>query len=261
MKFDYKKYNQIYWDRIGPKELNNHKHWLDDAIARSKNGQLDIYVSPYKSIPHHFLQNIPSDSEILVVGGAGGYQVPILASAGHRITSLDISEEQLNLDKRACEKHNLSIKTIVGDMEHLDSLVEKNKFDLIINPPSLNFIENLEQVIQNFKNCLKPNGLVISGIMHSFLQQVNIEEYKKDNIVLEKKSENKIQNSIENGLPIEFPHSLENILTAFIKNDLNLIHFEEDNWGKELNEKIDKYLDSFIIIVAEKLQPKDEDYE
>jgi SAM-dependent methyltransferase len=54
--------------------------------------------------------------DVLCLASGGGQQAPLLAAAGARVTSSDLSEEQLALDELAAHRESLSLNTVRGDM-------------------------------------------------------------------------------------------------------------------------------------------------
>ena len=75
----------------------------------------------------------PRLRSVLVVCGAGGQQAPVFASLGLKVTLLDMSEEQLAVDRRVAAKRGLDIELIRADICDPDILPGRT-FDLVYQP-------------------------------------------------------------------------------------------------------------------------------
>lgn len=98
---------------------------------------------------------------VLCLAAGGGRQSALYAKAGGEVTVVDISGEMLELDRRAAQQHNLPIRTIQANMQHLPML-DTASFDLIVHPVSTCYVSDVGPVFQEVARLLKPGGLYIS---------------------------------------------------------------------------------------------------
>ena len=161
-----KQVNSSSWD----KEVERNNYWTKivspDSISRAKEGLLDLRLGPEKIIPSSWANEIKSP--VLALAGAGGQQGPILAAASFDTTVYDLSKKQLEQDAKAAELYNLNIKTIQGDMCNL-AIFEKESFNTVINPISLNFIKDLKQVYDEVHRVLVKGGTYMFNIANPIM--------------------------------------------------------------------------------------------
>lgn len=126
-----------------------------EALDSARKGNL--VVSFYdKKVPDEWLYNI-KDKKVLCLAGAGGLQAPLLACAGADVTVLDISEKMLDKDRELAESEKLPIEIVKGNMCYL-SQFSNDTFDMVINPPSLMYVPNLDVVFDEVYRVTKTGG-------------------------------------------------------------------------------------------------------
>lgn len=109
-----------------------------------------------KEVPKEWLSNIKG-KKVLCLAGAGGLQAPILACAGADVTVIDISDKMLDKDRDIAKSETLSIEIVKGNMCDL-SCFDDNTFDLVVNPPSLMYIPDLDIVFNEVYRVTKADG-------------------------------------------------------------------------------------------------------
>lgn len=102
-----------------------------------------------------WLRDVRLDGKLLLcLGAGGGRQGPLHAAAGAEVTVVDVSERQLDHDRRA------GLKTLCTSMEKLDGL-EDASFDIVVQPVSACYVADLDRVHAEVARVLKPGGLYI----------------------------------------------------------------------------------------------------
>lgn len=124
--------------------------------ARTGNLKLQCFG---RDIPKEWIKDVDA-KKILCLAGAGGLQAPLLASAGAKVTVLDISNKMLDKDREIAKNENLQIEIIKGNMCDL-SMFHDCCFDYIINPPSLMYIPNPLVVFRECYRVLSKGGSFI----------------------------------------------------------------------------------------------------
>jgi SAM-dependent methyltransferase len=91
---------------------------------------------------------------LLCLGAGGGRQGPLHALAGADVTVVDVSERQLDHDRRA------GLRTVCASMDKLDALADAS-FDFVVQPVSTSYVADLDRVHAEVARVLKPGGLYI----------------------------------------------------------------------------------------------------
>lgn len=141
--------NQVWWSNCATAE----------QIEAAKNGKLELTLGISKPVPKEWIADI-TGKKVLCLAGAGGLQAPLLASAGAKVTVIDISKKMLEKDIYMAQKYNLEIQIEHGNMADL-SRFENETFDYIINPASLFYVPSVHPVFKECYRVLKRGGSLI----------------------------------------------------------------------------------------------------
>jgi SAM-dependent methyltransferase len=102
-----------------------------------------------------WLRDLPlAGKALLCLGAGGGRQGPLHAAAGAIVTVVDVSEKQLDHDRRA------GLKTLCASMDKLDGLADAS-FDIVVQPVSSCYVADLDRVHAEVARVLRPGGLYI----------------------------------------------------------------------------------------------------
>ncbi len=99
-----------------------------------------------------------SGKEVLCLAGGGGQQSAAFSVLGARVTVVDLSEEQLQRDRRVAAHYHVEIKTLQGDMRDLSRLGAQS-FDIVWQPYSLNFVPDARAVFAQVARVLRRQGI------------------------------------------------------------------------------------------------------
>ncbi|MGI8893278.1 MAG: class I SAM-dependent methyltransferase [Bacteroidia bacterium] len=252
---DILQHNKIAWNNY----VNKKDRWTipvtDQELKNAKEGNWNIVLTPKKTVPHNWFPQL-SGLKILGLASGGGQQGPILAALGADVTIFDNSEMQLLQDKTVSDKFDLKIKTIEGDMKDL-SVFENNSFDLVFNPCSILFVENVIPVWKECYRVLKPGGILMTGLINpiSFQLDENSLEliYKQPYSDIRSLPEERLEELKNNYEAVVFGHSLSDQIGGQLDAGFILTNMYEDNWGGE--NKMDEFLNAFIATRA--IKPED----
>ena len=240
------KHNKSAWDNYVDKKDRWTIPVSDQELENAKNGKWNIVLTPIKPVPHNWFPDLKG-LKILGLASGGGQQGPILAALGADVTIFDNSEKQLLQDKTVSDKFNLGIKTVQGDMKNL-SVFEDNSFDLVFNPCSVLFVDNVLPVWKECFRVLKPNGILMTGLINpiSFqLDEVNLKLiYKQPFSDLHSLPKEKLDALIKNNEALVFGHSLKDQISGQLEVGFNLTNMFEDDWGGD--SKMDDFFPAFI---------------
>ncbi len=250
-------YNRATWDRIAQQGDKYFPALTEQEIELAKTGKIKIKVTPIQWVPEDWLGDV-CDKTVLCLACGGGQQAPLFAAAGADTTVFDFSEQQLHRDQQANKNFDLEIKIAHGDMADL-SIFQHDRFDLIINPCSVCYCPDLNPIWNEVARVLKPGGRFITG----FTKPVN---YLFDPIAMEEKNilaanrkipysdlhlEKIEREQIMGGeRPIEFGHSLADLIGGQIAAGLRIIGFYEDRWGGD--DLLSEHIDVFAATLATK---------
>lgn len=243
---DIVKYNKSAWDNYVDKKDRWTIPVSDEALKNVKKGNWSVVLTATKAVPHNWFPPL-KDLKILGLASGGGQQGPILAALGADVTIFDNSEKQLQQDKKVSDQFNLDIKTIQGDMRDL-SVFADNSFDLIFNPCSILFVDDVLPVWKECFRVLKPKGILMTGLINPISFQLDEESlkliYKLPFSDLHSLPTEKLEVLKKNQEPLVFGHSLTDQIGGQLDAGFTITALYEDNWNGE--NKMDEFLPAFL---------------
>ncbi|MUK87906.1 methyltransferase domain-containing protein [Ornithinibacillus sp. L9] len=256
---DVVKQNSNAWDKKVEEGVVYTQAVSKDVIEKAKNGEWSITVTTCKPVPREWFPKSLKGLKILCLASGGGQQAPVLASLGADVTVMDISRKQLEKDELVARRDALTLITVQGDMSDLSNF-EDEKFDMIINPVSNLFVEDVRPVWKEAARVLKTNGILISGYTNPLLFIFDDEEDKKGNLVVKNSiptssidnlSEEEVNKYMEGQDTIEFGHTLEDQIQGQIDAGFVIAGLYEDDFGG--SRPLDKFIKCFIATKAIKI--------
>ena len=253
-KMDIIDYNRSAWDNYVDKKDRWTIPVSEEELENAKNGIWNINLTPTKPVPHTWFPTLKG-LKILGLASGGGQQGPILATMGADVTIFDNSKKQLQQDKSLSDNYNLNIKTVQGNMKDL-STFKDNSFDLIFNPCSILFVDTILPVWQECFRVLKPNGILMTGLINPVSFQLDEESlklnHKRPFSGLHSLSKEKLEELKRNKEAMVFGHSLTDQISGQLEAGFSLTNMYEDDWGGK--SKLDEFISSFIATRAVKKQ-------
>jgi ubiquinone/menaquinone biosynthesis C-methylase UbiE len=251
---DIVKHNKLAWDNYVDKKDRWTIPVSDQELENVKNGNWSIVLTPKKAVPKNWFPTLKG-LKILGLASGGGQQGPILATLGADVTIFDNSEKQLLQDKTLSDKFDLDIKTVQGDMKDL-SVFADNSFDLIFNPCSILFVDDVLPVWKECFRVLKPNGILMTGLMNPISLQLDEKNltliYKQPFSDLHSLPTEELEELKKNKEALLFGHSLTDQIGGQLDAGFTITAMFEDSWGGE--NKMDEFLPAFIATRAIKPQ-------
>jgi len=253
------KHNSNAWDKKVEEGSKYTQSVSSEIIEKSKSGVWEIGVTTEKSVPRNWFPKSISGLKILCLASGGGQQGPILAAAGADVTITDISKKQLEQDEMVAKRDGLRLRTIQGDMSDLSDF-DDEYFDIVVNPVSNLFVENVHPVWNEVSRVLKNKGILIAGFTNPLLWIFDDNKERKG--VLDVKNsipsstldylpKDEIQDFIKSNNTIEYAHTLEDQIQGQINAGFVIAGFYEDDFGG--TRIIDKHIKTFIATRAIKL--------
>jgi len=250
---DVVEHNRISWNR----QSKRGSQWCEpvdaETISRARRGDWEVVLTPLKPVPRSWFGGIEG-KEVLCLASGGGQQAPVLAAAGARVTSFDLSSEQLEKDRLVATREELSIVTVQGDMADL-SVFGDERFDLIFHPVSNVFAPDVRPVWKECHRVLKSGGALLAGMMNPVFFM--FDQYESDESrALEVKfklpysdltdlDEAARAKLIEEKTALEFSHSLTDQIGGQIDAGFQLTGFYEDWWTDEATP-LNQYCSTFM---------------
>ncbi len=256
-------YNRRAWN----KESSQGSRWStpmsQNIIESARKGSWQVILTPNKPVPRSWFGNL-IDKNVLCLASGGGQQAPILAAAGAKVVSFDLSEEQLKKDCDVAKRDGLQITCVQGDMTNLYEFAAES-FDLIFHPISNVFVPDVKAVWLECYRILKTGGDLLAGFMNpSFFLFDHEEAEKCGKLIVKRKlpfSEPYDLNSSQrtqweaNKTPAQFSHSLDTQIGGQIAAGFAIIGFYEDSWSDEAT-LLNQFSPTSIATRARKLSKK-----
>jgi SAM-dependent methyltransferase len=248
---DIRSYNREAWNREVEGGENRWSQPVSpEVIERAKIGQFSILLTENKPVPFEWFPPLVG-ADVLCLASGGGQQGPVLAAAGARVTVFDNSPAQLKQDQLVAARESLSLITVEGDAADLSSFADES-FDLVFNPCSTVFMPDVRAVWKECYRVLRPRGILMTGSMNPVHYIFDL--YKADEGVLEVTHsipysdltsipQEDLEELIEKGLPVEFGHSLSDLLGGQLDAGFVITHIYEDYM---LDSPLHKYHPSYL---------------
>ncbi|MFQ6041867.1 MAG: class I SAM-dependent methyltransferase [Candidatus Poribacteria bacterium] len=116
-------------------------------------------------MPEHLSDIYPANvlagvegKDVLCLASGGGQQSAVFGLLGARVTVLDLTEGQLEGDRRTAAHYGYGLTTIQGDMRDISCLADES-FDLVYQGNSMAWVPDVRQVYLGVARVLRPGGL------------------------------------------------------------------------------------------------------
>jgi SAM-dependent methyltransferase len=157
----------------------NRKRW--NALARANVE----YARPFldytsedarRHVYRHGVLEDVAGKRVLCLASGGGQDSVAFGLLGADITVYDLSDVQLERDRRGASHHGLRVETVQGDMRDL-SVFPTDSFDVVWQPYSVNFVPSVEPVFQEVARVLKPSGVFFLQFANPFVMAIDDESW------------------------------------------------------------------------------------
>lgn len=209
------------------------------TIAAARAGEWEVKLTSRLPVPRSWFGEL-AGRDVLCLASAGGQQAPVLAAAGARVTSFDLSDEQLARDAAVAEREGLSITLERGDMADLSRFADAS-FDLVFHPVSNVFVPDVRPVWRECFRVLRSGGRLLSGAMNPALFLFDHEEADRTERLVVKHAlpysdakdlpADEVAARLARGEPLEYSHSLDSLIGAQLAAGFRLVGFYEDRWS------------------------------
>ncbi len=253
---DLRQLNKRAWDR--QVEIGN--PWTvpvgPEEIAQARIGHWQIGLTPTKAVPQEWLGDVNA-KKILCLASGGGQQGPILSAAGAEVTVLDNSPRQLDQDRSVARREGLSLKTVEGTMADLSVLGEE-RYDLIFNPVSTCFVDDVKAVWRECARMLRTGGTLLAGVVNPIVYCFDLQLMENSGKLemrhrlpyadSEQLSPGELQEWLQKGLPLEFSHTLGDLIGGQLDAGLVVTGLYEDHDKPQSGAVLNQYFEKYIAI-------------
>ncbi|HEX6182786.1 MAG TPA: class I SAM-dependent methyltransferase [Pyrinomonadaceae bacterium] len=233
---DVRDYNRRAWDR----QVEGGNEWTvpvgPEVIAEARRGRWSVLLTEQKPTPRDWFPEEMSGLEVLCLASGGGQQGPTLAAAGARVTVLDNSPAQLAQDRLVAEREGLELATFEGDMRDLSRFADES-FDLVFHPVSNLFVPDVRPVWREAFRVLRRGGALLAGFNNPALYIFGWQEEERAALEVkyslpysdvESLDAEARERLLASGTPVEFSHTLEDLIGGQLAAGLHLTALYED---------------------------------
>ena len=237
-EFDSFSHNRSAWNTL----VAEGNEWTlpstPEQVARARQGDWQVLLTPERAVPHAWFgtaNGLLSGKRILGLASGGGQQCPLFSAAGADVTVFDASDAQLAQDRMVALREGLRLKTVQGNMLDLSAFAS-DQFDIVFNPCSVCFVDDVRPVWREAARVLKPGGALLSGWVNPWFYL--FDEQALDAGRLEVKNKlpfNDLQTDRADairaqGIAVEYSHTLDDLIGGQLAAGLVLADMFEASW-------------------------------
>jgi SAM-dependent methyltransferase len=233
--FNIREYNRYAW---GLEVEKNNKFTIpvdQPTIAAAQKGIFTVLLTETKPVPSDWFPPFQG-LNLLGLACGGGQQGPIFAALGANVTIFDNSPAQLERDIMVAQREGLNIRTVEGDMRDLSEFADAS-FDLVFHPVSNVFCPEVRPVWQEAFRVLRHSGLLLAGLANPIYYMFGTHADEQESLQvkysipysdLKDLKPEELEICIEEGIPLEFGHSLTDLVAGQIDAGFSITGFYED---------------------------------
>ena len=137
-------------------------------------------------------------------------------------------------------------------------------FDLIVHPVSNTFVPEVGAVWREAYRVLRKGGCLLSGFDNPVVQIFGDAAYERGKLVVanalpyseaESRSAEELAQRAREGTPLEFGHTLDDLIGGQIEAGFVIIGFYEDRYPQEDHDLLGQYMSTFLVTRAYKSRP------
>lgn len=253
---DYKEFNAKIWNDINECLVDKTTVISHEEYIASKNGDLNVSLAGVKNVPREWFPEL-NGKKVLALACGGGQQCPVFAAHGAIVTVTDLSDKQLANEKYVAEREGYDINIVKSDLSKPFPF-EDNSFDMIFNPVSNCYIEDIAPMWKECSRVIKTNGVLMMAFVKEehFMFEPNfmnedflISRHSLPFNPIRDLSDEELKKKQSERMPLAFSHTLTEQIGGLIKAGFEITDIYEDCDGGGL---FDKYMNSYVAVRAVK---------
>ena len=235
---DYLKHNRLVWNRQSSRNCIWSLPVDSSIVAKARQGEWKVLLTPSLPVPRSWFGDLRG-RRVLCLASGGGQQAPVLAAAGARVVSFDLSEEQLAKDAMVAERDGLPIDCVQGNMTDL-SCFGDGCFDLVFHPSANSFVADVRPVWRECHRVLRGGGALLAGFNNPAVFLFDHDEADRTGTLVVKHglpyadatslSAQALAQRREKAEPLQFSHSLDEQIGGQIEAGFAIVGFYVDRW-------------------------------
>lgn len=256
MEKDYVNHNASVWDHINECLADKATVLSHEEYLAAQNGALDVTLAGRGLVPKVWFPELKG-CDILGLACGGGQQCPVFAAHGANVTVMDISDNQLEGERYAAEREGYEINIVKADLSKPFPF-EDDSFDMIFNPVSNCYIEDIQPMWKECARVIRSGGI----LMMAFVKEEHFmfePDFENEDVLISRHalpfsplrdlSEEQLAKKQKENMPLAFSHTLTEQLGGLIAAGFELTDIFEDGDGGGL---FDKWMNSYVAVRAVK---------
>ncbi len=204
-----------------------------ETYQKAKDGQWEVVLTPTKPVPKDWFLPF-ENTKILGLASGGGQQMPIFSALKAKCTVMDISDEQLESEKKVSQREGYEIEIVKADMTKRFPFDDET-FDLIFHPVSNCYIKDVFHVFKECSRVLKKGGYLLSGLDNGLNFIIDeerdfkiVDHFPFDPLI----HDDQYEYLMKTDSGMQFSHTLEDQIGAQLKAGFELLDIYEDTNGE-----------------------------
>ena len=216
-----------HWERMAREGCEFTRPWLDldpALVRRYARGELADAPEPLAEMyPPGVLAGV-AGRDVLCLASGGGQQSAVFGLLGARVTVADLSESQLDGDRRAASHYGYTLTAVRADMRDLSAL-EGESFDLVYQAPSMAYVPDVRRVYAEVRRLLRPGGAYRVEFTNPAVEFVDFADWDGEGYRVTRPYAETMRRR-DDGV-IEFRHHLTDIFNGLVEAGMSIRHVEE----------------------------------
>jgi SAM-dependent methyltransferase len=257
--------NQRLWEEEVKKGCGYTIPWLDLDVSLLRQyaaGKLEFLPEPMTCLyPASVLANVEGQ-EVLCLASGGGQQSAVFSLLGARVTVVDLTEGQLEGDRKADAHYGYDITTFQADMRDLLCLND-NSFDLVFQADSMAFVPDIRQVYSEVARVLRPHGTYRVALANPATFAI---DWTGEKYCIKAPYSQRVEHRDDGG--IEFRHYMDDIFNGLFDAGLSIHRLYEEPYSRRQDPEAPAgswnhqraYVAGGFVIIARKERPDPQCY-
>lgn len=219
--------NRRHWEKMVKDGCGFTQPWLNlnpALIRQYARGELTSVPEPLVEMYPAGLLNNVEGKDVLCLASGGGQQSAVFALLGTHVTVVDLSEGQLDGDRRAAAHYGYQVKTVRADMRDL-SCMEGESFDLVYQAPSMSYVPDVREVYGEVGRLLRPGGTYRVEYTNPAVEFVDYDDWDGRGYRITEPYAERVRHRSDGA--VEFRHYLADIFNGLVAASFSIRHVEE----------------------------------